>query len=97
MREMWKDYFLEANAILFLVDSADTSRLEEAKEELWGILESADLKDIPILILANKIDMPVRKTSLRYFFFLSQVPRLPPPATAAFTSLSPLVCFSRAQ
>ena len=79
MREMWKDYFLEANAILFLVDSADTSRLEEAKEELWGILESADLKDIPILILANKIDMPVRKTSLRYFFF--SFSSSPPPAS----------------
>jgi GTPase SAR1 family protein len=32
MRSMWEKYYLEANAVLYVVDSADLGRLEEAKE-----------------------------------------------------------------
>ena len=31
MRMMWEKYYLEANAVVYVVDSADVSRLEEAK------------------------------------------------------------------
>lgn len=31
MRNMWERYYDEANAIIFVVDSADLGRLEEAK------------------------------------------------------------------
>ena len=31
MRSMWEKYYTEANAVVFVVDSADVSRLEEAK------------------------------------------------------------------
>jgi len=66
VRELWQNFYLEANAILFLVDSADVERFEEAKEELDGILNNPDLKDVPVLVLANKIDVPVSTPS---FFF----------------------------
>lgn len=31
MRSMWEKYYTETNAVIFVVDSADTSRLDEAK------------------------------------------------------------------
>ena len=31
MRSMWERYYSEANAVIFVVDSADVGRLEEAK------------------------------------------------------------------
>lgn len=31
MRSMWEKYYTEANAVIFVVDSADVSRLDEAK------------------------------------------------------------------
>ena len=37
MRNMWEKYYDDANAIIFVVDSADISRLEEAKLA-YGIL-----------------------------------------------------------
>ena len=56
-RYIWRDYFPAIDAILFLVDSVDTKRFNEAYIELTKILESAELVNIPIAILGNKIDM----------------------------------------
>ncbi len=56
-RYIWRDYFPAIDAILFLVDSVDTKRFNEAYIELTKILESPELVNIPIAILGNKIDM----------------------------------------
>ena len=56
-RKIWKDYFPAVHAILFLIDSIDVNRFEEARKELENILETPELVNIPIAILGNKIDM----------------------------------------
>ena len=56
-RKIWKDYFPAVHAILFLIDSVDVKRFEEARKELENILETPELINIPIAILGNKIDM----------------------------------------
>jgi 50S ribosomal subunit-associated GTPase HflX len=43
---------------MFVVDSANHSRLEEAIQEFNKILPEDNLKDVPILIVANKQDLP---------------------------------------
>lgn len=43
---------------MFVVDSADTDRLETARAELMAMLEEEDLKDAILLVMANKQDMP---------------------------------------
>ncbi len=55
-RKIWKDYFPAVDGIIFLIDSADSKRFPEAKEELENVLNTPELENIPIAILGNKID-----------------------------------------
>ena len=59
VRKLWRDYFMEVDAVLFMIDSAERSRFCEAKEELQGLLTDSSLQNIPIGILANKMELPV--------------------------------------
>jgi GTPase SAR1 family protein len=39
VRDLWEEYYAGADAIVFMVDSADKSRLPEAKRELGDLLK----------------------------------------------------------
>ncbi|RDW85229.1 hypothetical protein BP6252_02819 [Coleophoma cylindrospora] len=56
-RSMWERYCRGVNAIVFIVDSADTEALPVAKEELHELLEKPVLEGIPLLVLGNKSDL----------------------------------------
>mmetsp|Transcript_36618 Transcript_36618/g.117737 ORF Transcript_36618/g.117737 Transcript_36618/m.117737 type:complete len:233 (-) Transcript_36618:183-881(-) len=57
-RRIWKDYFATVDGIIFLVDSADRTRFQEAREELARLLEEQSLAHVPFVVLGNKIDIP---------------------------------------
>ena len=40
------------------MDSSDRLRLEEARDELFGILTSDEMRGVPVTIIANKQDLP---------------------------------------
>ncbi|XP_011634579.1 ADP-ribosylation factor-like protein 4C [Pogonomyrmex barbatus] len=61
LRPLWKSYTRCTDGIIFVVDSCDTERLEEAKMELTRTARSPDNAGVPILILANKQDLPSAK------------------------------------
>lgn len=56
-RGIWKEYYSELHGVVFVVDSANPSRLAEAKEALWGILQDSRATNKPLLIFANKQDV----------------------------------------
>ena len=41
-----------------MVDAADKSKLEAAKQELHALLEKPQLAGTPVLVLGNKCDLP---------------------------------------
>lgn len=58
IRPLWRHYFVGCEGLIFVVDSADSSRFVEAKGELDWILESDEMDGVPVVILANKQDLP---------------------------------------
>ncbi|RMZ84557.1 hypothetical protein DV737_g1209, partial [Chaetothyriales sp. CBS 132003] len=57
-RSMWERYCRDVNAIIFVVDAADHDAIPVAKEELHALLSKPELAGIPLLVLANKSDLP---------------------------------------
>ena len=55
-RILWKHYFMNCDAIIYVVDSTDKERIQEAEEELSDVLKSEFLKNSKILVFANKQD-----------------------------------------
>ncbi len=58
VRPLWRTYARGAEGIMFVIDSADHNTLEEAKLELIQLFKHSDTNHLPIVILANKQDMP---------------------------------------
>jgi len=57
-RSMWERYCRGVNAIVFVMDAADSDKFEPAKKELQDLLTKPILQGIPLLILGNKNDLP---------------------------------------
>ena len=54
---LWRHYYPETQGIIFVVDSSDKDRIDEAKKELYSLLSEELLKDAVLLVLANKQDI----------------------------------------
>ena len=51
---MWRYYFNNTDAIIFVVDSSDVERILEARDELHRMLSEDELKNAILLVFANK-------------------------------------------
>lgn len=58
MRPLFRHYYQSAHGIVFVIDSADVERYEDAIDELRRVLAEEALMGVPLLILANKSDLP---------------------------------------
>ncbi|WKY06882.1 hypothetical protein Q1695_006788 [Nippostrongylus brasiliensis] len=58
IRALWKYYFRDTQAIIFVVDSSDTDRMEEARNEIHALIEDSELHGAAVLVFANKQDLP---------------------------------------
>mmetsp|Transcript_22217 Transcript_22217/g.50883 ORF Transcript_22217/g.50883 Transcript_22217/m.50883 type:complete len:145 (-) Transcript_22217:443-877(-) len=56
IRPYWRCYYPNTDAIIFVVDSADTERMGIARGELSAMLEEDELKESILLVFANKQD-----------------------------------------
>ncbi|KAF6028514.1 ARF1 [Bugula neritina] len=58
IRSLWRHYFQNTQGLIFVVDSNDRERLQEARGELERMMNEDDLRDSILLIFANKQDLP---------------------------------------
>ncbi|KAB7499013.1 hypothetical protein Anas_06564, partial [Armadillidium nasatum] len=58
IRRLYRLYFQNIQGIIFIIDSNDPSRFEEAKDELKDMLENPETHSCPLLVYANKQDLP---------------------------------------
>ncbi|KAG7484231.1 hypothetical protein MATL_G00047070 [Megalops atlanticus] len=66
-RSLWEHYYRDAQAIIFVIDSADKMRIVVAKEELNALITHPDVKSkrMPILFFTNKMDLPDSLSSVK--------------------------------
>jgi len=59
-RDLWEKYYQDVQGIIFVLDSAQKTSFVVAKNELEMLLTHNDIKgrNIPVLFLANKMDIP---------------------------------------
>ncbi|PAA72295.1 hypothetical protein BOX15_Mlig019960g2 [Macrostomum lignano] len=58
IRALWRHYYQNSEGLLFIVDSADRERFAEARQELLGVLEADEMRRVPVVVVANKQDLP---------------------------------------
>merc|ERR1711924_594527 len=57
IRPYWRNYYENTDCLIYVVDSADDQRMEEAALELATLLAEEKLKGVPLLVYANKQDL----------------------------------------
>ncbi|KAJ7425625.1 ADP-ribosylation factor-like protein 14 [Willisornis vidua] len=58
MRQVWSNFLQDVDGLLYVVDSSDKRRLEESRKEFELILKNESTKNVPVVVLANKQDLP---------------------------------------
>eukprot|EP00929_Paragymnodinium_shiwhaense_P015479 TRINITY_DN123576_c0_g1_i1.p1 TRINITY_DN123576_c0_g1~~TRINITY_DN123576_c0_g1_i1.p1 ORF type:complete len:198 (-),score=40.81 TRINITY_DN123576_c0_g1_i1:171-764(-) len=57
-RSVWHNYYAEVQGVMFVLDSADAARMDEARDTLVDILSHEAMRGVPVLCMANKQDLP---------------------------------------
>mmetsp|Transcript_6815 Transcript_6815/g.10054 ORF Transcript_6815/g.10054 Transcript_6815/m.10054 type:complete len:182 (-) Transcript_6815:38-583(-) len=63
IRPLWRYYYENIQGLIFVVDSNDRDRVDDAREELHRMLNEDQLRDVVLLVFANKQDLPNAMTA----------------------------------
>ena len=66
IRPLWRHYYQGTNGLIYVVDSNDRDRIEDAREELTKMLNEDEMRDAVLLVFANKQAGPI-------LFFLNTI------------------------
>ncbi|KAJ0770097.1 putative small GTPase superfamily, ARF/SAR type, P-loop containing nucleoside triphosphate hydrolase [Helianthus annuus] len=58
IRPLWRHYFQNTQGLIFEVDSNDRDKVVEVRDELHRMLNEDELRDVVLLMFANKQDLP---------------------------------------
>ncbi|OQO05825.1 hypothetical protein B0A48_09920 [Cryoendolithus antarcticus] len=57
LRTYWKNYFEKTDTLIWVVDATDRERLEDCRQELFGLLQQERLMGASLLVFKNKSDV----------------------------------------
>merc|ERR1712050_680588 len=63
IRALWRYYYQNTQGLIYVVDSNDRDRTEDACAELTKILADDEMRDAVLLVIANKQDLPSAMTA----------------------------------
>merc|ERR1712039_1036122 len=63
IRKLWRYYYQNTQGVIFVIDSNDRARIEDAREELANMLAEDEMRDAVLLVFANKQDLPNAMTA----------------------------------
>lgn len=58
IRRLWEHYYQGSSGLFYVVDSSDVERIEESSRELLSIVQDDRMHGVPVVIIANKQDLP---------------------------------------
>lgn len=58
LQSLWDKYYAESHAVIYIIDSSDKDRLQESKLAFEKMVASEALHGVPLLVVANKQDVP---------------------------------------
>merc|ERR1712166_115507 len=58
IRRLWRHYYQGSQGLIYVIDSNDRDRIEDAREELSHILGADEMRDAALLVYANKQNLP---------------------------------------
>merc|ERR1719270_2203281 len=58
IRKLWRHYYQGTQGLIFVVDSSDRERIEDAQQELSKMLQEEEMRNVVVLVFANKQDLP---------------------------------------
>lgn len=62
IRPLFRHYYGNIDLLTFVVDATDHERLEDAKDEFYKMIYEEQLRDVIILLMVNKSDLPDAKS-----------------------------------
>ncbi|ODQ52682.1 ARF/SAR superfamily [Saitoella complicata NRRL Y-17804] len=57
IRPLWRHYYTGTQGLIFVIDSQDRDRIDEARTELHRIISDREMKESLLLVFANKQDL----------------------------------------
>ena len=91
IRPYWRNYFDATDALIYVIDSSDSRRLDETGEELTELLDDSKMAGVPLLVVANKQDLQLAKKVQCVVVFCKT---LSPPSARPFLTF-PVCCNRR--
>ena len=59
--ESWSSHCVDVDGLIFVVDSADHARIQQAGKQFMSILNLDEMRHVPVVAIANKQDLPTAR------------------------------------